>query len=255
MVIKRRCNSCKQTAEFPCSCCGNELHHVDCSDRSCEKHWEGVEKFRLNEIENLNKKPKSVKEEIEEELASLKEYKKIRMDGDTTTSAEIKQWIVGYIDSLEQGFEKELTKWEDIKNGIEKETDLVRLVDGGYWDTQIQTLQDDLLPADKQSIVLKNRQETCYGQLEKKQGITSQSLVKGKGTTMEVVRMEQRLELTLSNLRKYKPEEFYSRPLNRPENASCPHWQQHCQRVIEYQAVEQVGGKTSYAALPWKDKK
>lgn len=102
MVTKRKCNSCKQTAEFPCSCCGYELHHVDCSDRSCEKHWESVEKFRLNEIENLSKQPKSVKEEMEEELASLKEYRDTKMGKDTTTLKGIKEWITGYIPFLEQ---------------------------------------------------------------------------------------------------------------------------------------------------------
>lgn len=89
-------------AEFPCSCCGYELHHVDCSDRSCEKHWKGLETFRLDEIEKLSKQPKSAKEEMEEELASLKDYKEKRMDKDTTTFAEIKEWINGYISFLER---------------------------------------------------------------------------------------------------------------------------------------------------------
>jgi len=82
-------------AEFPCSCCGDDLHHVDCSDRSCEKNWESVEKFRLNEIESLSKQPKSAKEEMEEELASLKEYRDTKMDKDTTTLKGIKEWIIG----------------------------------------------------------------------------------------------------------------------------------------------------------------
>lgn len=64
--------------------------------------------------------------------------------------------------------QKELTKWESIKAGLEKETDLTRLANGAYWDIQIKKLQDNLLLANKQSIVLKNRREYYYGQLAKR---------------------------------------------------------------------------------------
>jgi len=167
MVIKRKCNSCKQTAEFPCSCCGYELHHVDCSDRNCEKHWKGIEEFRLSEIDNLSKQPKSAKDEMEAELESLKEYKETKMDKDTTTSAEIKEWINGYIVFLER------------------------------------------------EIVAKQKTKT----------------------KTEIAEIEEKLRSRLTELEKYKPEMFYARSFNRPANTSCPHWQNHCQQVIDTERI------------------
>ncbi|RHZ35245.1 hypothetical protein [endosymbiont GvMRE of Glomus versiforme] len=60
------------------------------------------------------------------------------------------------IDNSTPQTEEEI-KWETIKTGIEKETELTRLANRSYWDIQIQNLQDNLLPANKQTIVLKNR--------------------------------------------------------------------------------------------------
>jgi len=62
---------------------------------------------------------------------------------------------------------EEERKWETIKIGIEKETDLIRLANGDYWDTQIQNLPDNLLPANKKSIVLKNRLQQQEQQLKR----------------------------------------------------------------------------------------
>jgi len=35
--------------------------------------------------------------------------------------------------------------------------------------------------------------------------------------------IEENLKSRLAELEKYKPEVFYSRPLNRPSNTNCPH--------------------------------
>jgi hypothetical protein len=72
-------------------------------------------------------------------------------------------------------------------------------------------------------------------------------------TKIEITEIEEKLRNGLAELEKYKPEVFYSRPINRPANTSCPHWQQHCQQAIS-QAFEQVGGKGSYNMPPYSKK-
>ena len=65
---------------------------------------------------------------------------------------------------------KEEIKWEAIRVGIEKETDLSLLENRAYWDTQIQNLQDNLLPVNKKSIVLKSRLQQREQQLKREKG-------------------------------------------------------------------------------------
>lgn len=78
----------------------------------------------------------------------------------------------------------EIAEWDNIKTGIEGEKDISRLLSGGYWNKQIQTLQDDRLPLNKKQITLQTRRRNHYSQLEtsRKQARTQQTQIQANLT-------------------------------------------------------------------------
>lgn len=66
--------------------------------------------------------------------------------------------------------QSEATKWDSIKTSMEKEKEenIDSLVDGGYWDKQIQNLQDGELPLNKKQVTLQTRRRNHYSRLKVK---------------------------------------------------------------------------------------
>jgi hypothetical protein len=119
-----------------------------------------IEKTREEGQEKANELAEKVKEcqkeisQTEQEKKSLRELNNELLKEKETQKQEIEQLQRENNDLSEQN---ELIKWGNIKTGIEKETDLTLLAEGAYWDKEIQSLQDNLLPDNKQPIVLKNQ--------------------------------------------------------------------------------------------------
>lgn len=114
-----------------------------------------------------------LKKENVEGLENLTELKLLDCDESLRPIASLREV---YEERLEESrIEKEqqteekagISKWDRIKTSIEREENINRLVDGGYWDKKIQTLQDSRLPCDKKQITLQTRRRNHYFQLNK----------------------------------------------------------------------------------------